>query len=185
MTIQPWYTPFPIWNQSVVPCPVLTVDSWHVYRFLRRQVRWSGIPIAFRIFQFVVIHTVKGFSIVNEAEVDVFLECSCFFNDPLDVGNLISGSPAFSKSSLNTGSSRFTYCCAFFYLTRWYRQNSSWAIPNPGRWCCESVALKKPANLENSAVATGLEKVTFHSNPKERQCQRMLKLLHNCTHLTC
>ena len=42
-----------------------------------------------------------------------------------------------------------------------------------------------PANLENSAVATGLEKVRFHSNPKERQCQRMLKLLHNCAHLTC
>ena len=41
------------------------------------------------------------------------------------------------------------------------------------------------ANLENSPVATGLEKVSFHSNPKERQCQRMLKLLHNCTHLTC
>ena len=41
------------------------------------------------------------------------------------------------------------------------------------------------ANLENSAVATGLDKVSFHSNPKERQCQRMLKLLHNCTHLTC
>ena len=41
------------------------------------------------------------------------------------------------------------------------------------------------ANLENSAVATGLEKVSFHSNPKERQCQRMLKLLHDCTHLTC
>ena len=42
-----------------------------------------------------------------------------------------------------------------------------------------------PAHLENAAVATGLEKVSFHSNPKERQCQRMLKLLHNCTHLTC
>ena len=42
-----------------------------------------------------------------------------------------------------------------------------------------------PTNLENSAVATGLEKVSFHSNPKERQCQRMLKLPHNCTHLTC
>ena len=41
-----------------------------------------------------------------------------------------------------------------------------------------------PANLENSAVATGLEKVSFHSNPKERQCQRMLSLPHNCTHLT-
>ena len=48
--IQPWHTPFPIWNQSVVPCPVLTVASWPAYRFLKRQVRWSGIPISFRIF---------------------------------------------------------------------------------------------------------------------------------------
>ena len=48
--IQPWHTPFPIWNQSVVPCPVLTVASWPAYRFLRRQVRWSGIPISLRIF---------------------------------------------------------------------------------------------------------------------------------------
>ena len=47
--IQPWGTPFPIWNQSVVPCPVPTVASWPEYRFLRRQVRWSGIPISFRI----------------------------------------------------------------------------------------------------------------------------------------
>ena len=51
--------------------------------------------------EFVVVHTVKGFSIVNEAEVDIFLELSCFFDDPADVGNLISGSSAFSKSSLN------------------------------------------------------------------------------------
>ena len=51
--------------------------------------------------QFVVIHTVKGFSVVNKAEVDVFLEFSCFFDDPTDVGNLVSGSSAFSKSSLN------------------------------------------------------------------------------------
>ena len=51
--------------------------------------------------QFIVIHIVKGFSVVNEAEVDVFLAISCFFYDPVDVGNLISGSSAFSKSSLN------------------------------------------------------------------------------------
>ena len=51
--------------------------------------------------QFVVIHTVKGFGIVNKARVDVFLELACFFNNPTDVGNLISGSPAFSKSNLN------------------------------------------------------------------------------------
>ena len=57
----------------------------------------------FRDFpQFVMIHTVKGFGIVNKAEVDIFLEPSCFFNDPTDVGNLISGSSAFSKSSQNT-----------------------------------------------------------------------------------
>ena len=51
--------------------------------------------------QFVVIHTVKGFGIVNKAEVDVFLELSCFFDDPTDVGNLVSGFFAFSKTSLN------------------------------------------------------------------------------------
>ena len=64
---------------------------------------WSGIPISLRIFplQFAVIHTVKGFSIVK-AEIDVFLELSCFFGDPADVGNLISGSSVFCKPSLNT-----------------------------------------------------------------------------------
>ena len=55
----------------------------------------------FRNFsQFIVIHTVKGFGIVNKAEIDIFLELSCFFNDPADVGNLMSGSSAFSKTSL-------------------------------------------------------------------------------------
>ena len=98
--IQPWCTPFPIWNQSVVPCPVLTIASWPAFRFLRRQVRWSGIPMSSRIFQFVVIYTVKGFGVINKAE-DVFLELSSFFSDATDVDNLISGSSAFSKSSLN------------------------------------------------------------------------------------
>ena len=51
--------------------------------------------------QFIVIHTVKGFGIVNKAEVDFFLELSCLFDDPVDVGNLISGSSAFSEASLN------------------------------------------------------------------------------------
>ena len=51
--------------------------------------------------QFIMIHTVKDFGIVNKAEIDVFLELSCFFDDPVDDGNLISGSSAFSKSSLN------------------------------------------------------------------------------------
>ena len=69
--------------------------------FLKRQVRWSGIPISLRIFQFIVMHRVKGFGIVDKAELVVFWEFSCFFNDPTDVGNLISGSSNFSKSSLN------------------------------------------------------------------------------------
>ena len=56
--------------------------------------------------QFIMIHTVKGFSIVNKAEVDVFLELSCFFDDPKDVSNLISGSSAFSKSSYGEGGGR-------------------------------------------------------------------------------
>ena len=62
---------------------------------------WFGIPIFKNFPQFVVIHIVKGFGIVNNAEVDNFLEFFCFFNDPTYVGNLISGSYAFSKSSLN------------------------------------------------------------------------------------
>ena len=95
--IQPWCTPFPILNQPVVPCPVLTVASWLAYRFLRRQVRWSGIPISLKSFpQFVIIHTVKGFSVVNETEVYVFLEFPCFLYDPANVGNLTSGFSVFS-----------------------------------------------------------------------------------------
>ena len=61
---------------------------------------WSGIPISLRIIQFVLIHTVKGFHLVNEAEVDVFLEFSCFFYYPVDVGNLIPGYSVISKPSL-------------------------------------------------------------------------------------
>ena len=62
---------------------------------------WYGIIISLSIFQVAVIHTVKGFSILNEGEVDAFLEFPCFFYDPTYVGNLTSDSSAFSKSSLN------------------------------------------------------------------------------------
>ena len=65
--IQPWCTLFPILNQSVVPYPVLTVASWPEYRFCRRQVRWSDIPISKNFPQFVMIYIVKGFSGINEA----------------------------------------------------------------------------------------------------------------------
>ena len=57
--------------------------------------------------QFAMFHIVKGFRVVNKAEIDIFLEFSCFFYDPTNVGNLISGTSAFSKSSLNIGSSQF------------------------------------------------------------------------------
>ena len=120
--IQPWYTPFLIWNQFVVPHPVLTVASCPAYRFLRSQVRWSGIPISFRIFQFIVIHTIKSFDVVSKAEVDTFLELSCFFNDPEDVGNFISGSSVFGKSRLNIW--KFTVHVLVCHGNSWQRRTS-------------------------------------------------------------
>ena len=92
-TLLTGYTSVQNCSMSGSNCYLLT------HRFLRRQVRWSGIPISWRIFQFVVIHTIKGFSIVNESKIDVFLKSLCFFYDPIDVGNLISGS-SISNSSL-------------------------------------------------------------------------------------
>ena len=101
----------------------------------------------FKIFpQFVVIHIVKGFGVVNKAEVDIFLELSCFFDDPVDVGNLISGSYAFSKSSLNSSQFlncwsldwrilNFTLlvCCvavwAFFGIAFLWDWNENWPFP--------------------------------------------------------
>ena len=97
---QHWRTPFLIWKKSVVLCTVLTIASWPAYRFLRMQVRWSGILLSWRIFHSFLWSTVKGFGVVNEAEVDFFLKFSCFFDDPMDIGNLISDSSLFPKSSL-------------------------------------------------------------------------------------
>ena len=147
--MQPWHTTFPIWNQSVVLCLVLTVASRPAYRSLKRQVRWFGMPISFRIF-----HTVKGFGIVNEAEIDVFLELSCFFHDPADVGNLISGSSAFSKTSLNIW--KFTVHILLkpglenfeHYFTScqqlWPIPTSSNTHWTPVTLCCLLVALSRP-----------------------------------------
>ena len=77
------------------------------YRFLKRQVRWSGIP-SLSEFSTVYCDPHKGFGIVNKGEIDVFLELSCFFHDPADVGNLISGSSACLKTSVNIR--KFTVC---------------------------------------------------------------------------
>ena len=104
--IQPWCTPFPIWNQSVVPCPVLIVASWPAYRFLKRQIMWSGIPIVFRIFQSLLRSTQSKASHSQRLWHSQWSRNRCFsgtllFYDPANVGSLISGSSAFSKSSLN------------------------------------------------------------------------------------
>ena len=78
----------------------LLLPDLHTYSQETGQVVWYSH--LFQNFpQFVVIHTIKGFDVVNNAEVDVFLQVSCFFDDPTDVDNLISGASAFSKSSLN------------------------------------------------------------------------------------
>ena len=84
-------------SMSSSSCCVLTC-----IQISQRQVRWSGISISFRIFHSLLWSTYsKAFGIVNKAEIDVFLELSHFFDDPADVGNLTSGSSAFSKSNLN------------------------------------------------------------------------------------
>ena len=79
-------------NCCFVACIQISQEAGHVVWYSHL---FQNFP------QFIVIHTVKGFGIVNKAEIDVFLELSCFFHDPADVGNLISGSSAFSKTSLN------------------------------------------------------------------------------------
>ena len=76
---------------------------------------------------------------------------------------------------------------SFSNVWKWKNKWSHSVVSNyfkSKRWCCESAALSMPANLENSTVTTGLEKSSLYYNPRERQCQRMLKLLHDCTHLT-
>ena len=108
--IQPWRTPSLILNQSVVPCLVLTVASWPAYRFLRRQVKWSGIPISIRIFHHLLWSTVKCFSRVSEGEEDIFLEFPpCFFCEwILAIWSLVP--LPFLNSSFTSGNSMFTYC---------------------------------------------------------------------------
>ena len=93
-SLEPVYCSMPGSNCCFLTCIQISQEAG-------QEVRRSGIPISWRIFQFVVIHTVEGFGIVSKAEIDVFLEFSCFFFHPADVENLISGSSAFFKSSLN------------------------------------------------------------------------------------
>ena len=106
--MQLYHTLFSILNLSLAQCKVLTVVSWFKYLFLRSQVRWAGIPFSLRIFEFVVIYTVKGFWVVNEVEADIFLEFSCFLYGPVNVGSLTSGSSAYLNQTCSSRRSRFT-----------------------------------------------------------------------------
>ena len=128
--------------------------SLTAYRFLRRQIRWSSIPISWRIFQFVVIHSVKGFGIVNKAEVGAFLELSYFFHDPVDVGNLISGSSAFSKTSLNICKFTVQYC--------W---NLAWRILNITLLACEMNAIVQGLSILWHCLSLGLKWKLTNSSP--------------------
>ena len=149
-------------NQSVVPCPVLMVASWRAYRFLKRQVRWSGGLHLLKNFpQFVVIHTVQGFGVVKEAEVNVFLELSCFsmIHPMLTIWSLVP--LPFLTPAWTSGSSWFMYCwslawrilnhyfasvwdecnCAvvwaFFGIAFLWDWNENWPFPAVGHWVCQ------------------------------------------------
>ena len=151
MTI--WHNPFPIWNQSVVPCPVLTVASWLHTVFSRGR---SGGLVFPSLSEFSTVYCDPHswmLGIVNKAEIDVFLELCCFFHDPVDVGNLISGSPAFSKTSLNIWSSRFMYCWSL-----------AWRILSITLLACERVQLCSSLSILWHCLSLGLEwKLTFSS----------------------
>ena len=105
--IQPWGTPFPIWNHSVVPCPVLTVACTQISQEAGKVVWYSHL---FKNFpQCVMIHTVKGFGVVNKAEVDVFLEFSYLFCDQTDVAIWSLVPLPFLNPAWTSGNSRLMY----------------------------------------------------------------------------
>ena len=103
--IQPWRTPFPIWNQSVVACPVLTVASWPAYRFLKKQVRWSGSPISFRIF-----HSQRLWHSQSSRNRCFFWNSLAFsmIQRMLAIWSLVP--LPFLNRAWTSGSSQFTYC---------------------------------------------------------------------------
>ena len=117
------------------------------------------------VLQFVAIHTVKGFGIVNKEQLDVFLELSCFFNDPTDAGNLISGSSAFSKSSLNIwnftvhvllkpGLENFECYFASSELVGWVQLYGSLSI----LWHCLSLGLEWKLTFSNPVATAEFSK---------------------------
>ena len=147
-------------NWIVFPCLVLSIASCPAYRFLRKQVRCSGIPISWSLFHSLLWPTAKSFSVINEAEVDVFLESSCFFYDPKDVGNLMSGSFTFSKSSVHIWKymvhvpawGRFSLAWRILSITllACERSTTAWVV-----WTSSDLTQRKGFNGENVEVKKG------------------------------
>ena len=146
-------------NSEPVHCSMSSSDycflTYTTYRLLRRQVRWSSITISLRIFQFVVVHTVKGSSVVSEAEVDVFLEFPCFLYDPMDVGICTSGS------------STFTYCWSL-----------AWRILSIILLACEISELYGSLNTLGHCPSLGLEwKLNFSSPAAIAELSKFARIL--------
>ena len=132
---------FQFWT---LPCPVITVASWSAYRLLM-MVCYSHL---FKNFpQFVVIYIVKGFSTINEAEVDVFVQFPCFLYDPTDVGNFVSGFSAFGIPACTSESSQLTYCwslawlCIYMYIFKF-----------SFFWLCSIIVSDKILNIVSYAI---------------------------------
>ena len=181
-----------MWGPSQVPatrlcgcplptCPTAwTVDPWAFSPPLVPQFMWKMLPCLLlwpSQFQGPPPTLTTGSCTSGSCPLPELLS---FWNQHLSVSALQA--PSFRvadwSSHHNSSWTQEISSLPTFHFGRWLMTHS-----NPERQCCESAALNMPANLENSAVATGLEKVSFHSSTKERQCQRMLELPHNCTHL--
>ena len=134
-TILPWCTPFPILNQFVVPCLVLTVASWPSYRFLRRQIRWSSTSISLRVF-YSLLYPHKGFSVVSEAEVDVNSLAFSMIQWLLAIWSLVP-LPLWNPGC-TSGSSWFTYCWSLAWKTFERNLASMW---NEHKLCSSSSIL--------------------------------------------
>ena len=187
MTIYSLDVLFSLFETSLISCPVLTVASWSAYRFLKRQVRWSGNPISFRIFHSLLWTTQsKALGIVNKAEIDIFLKLSCFFNNPMDVGNLISGSSAFSKTSLNIwkfmvqvllkpGLEKFEY----YFASVWDEFNCAvvWAFFGTAfLWDWRKLTFSIPAQNENKPKLKTLMYTICGINIKIKYCHKFISL---------
>ena len=103
--IQSWCNPFPIWNQFIVPCPVLTIACWSACRFFRKQIRWSGILISLRIFHSLFWSTQPRLLCIQWNTSRCFSRILLLFLLSNSIWHLISGSSAFSKSSFTSRSS--------------------------------------------------------------------------------